>query len=311
MKLLFLGAGATGGYFGGHLAKAGVDVTFLVRPKRRDQLKRDGLKIESPNGDVEIPVNAITREDITAPYDAIIISVKAYDLDGAIDAIRPAVGDKSLILPILNGMKHLDVLDSAFGPSRVLGGLSHISVTLTDDGIIREFGNISTLTLGPRFVEQKAASAKLYETLVRGIDAVYPDNIIAAMWEKWFFIAALASSTCLMRAPVGDIVRAEGGAQFMSKLLDECIAVATANGFPPQPPTLEFARSFINDASSKITASMLRDIQRGGQIEADQIVGDIIRRGHAKGVATPLLETAFVHLTAYQNVLATREAAAK
>ncbi len=311
MKLLFLGAGATGGYFGGRLAKAGADVTFLVRPKRREQLARDGIKIESPNGNVETPVKAITRDEIDAPYDAIVVSVKAYDLDNAIDSIRPAVGETSLVLPILNGMKHLDALDAAFGAPRVLGGLSHISVTLTDDGTIREFGNISTLTMGPRFAEQKASAAKLHEALARGIEVIFPDNIVAAIWEKWFFIAALASSTCLMRASVGEIVRAEGGSQFMAKLLDECIAVATANGFPPNPKTTDFARTFVADPASTITASMLRDIQRGGRIEADQIVGDIIRRGRVHGIATPLLDTAFVHLEAYQNVLAAREVVVK
>jgi 2-dehydropantoate 2-reductase len=311
MKLLVLGAGATGGYFGGRLAEAGSDVTFLVRPKRRDQLQRDGLRIEGPRGNLQMAVKAITRDEISTQYDGIIVSVKAYDLETAIDAIRPAVGEKSLILPILNGMRHLDSLDVAFGAQRVLGGLSHISVTLTDGGTVKEFGNLTTLTMGPRFDEQQAAASRLRDELVRGIELIYPDNITAAMWEKWFFIAALASSTCLMRAPVGEIARAEGGKQFMTKLLDECIAIATANGFQPGPKTLEFARDFFADTTSTITASMLRDIQRGGKIEAEQIVGDIIRRGRERGVDTPLLDIAFIHLEAYQNARSAREAADK
>lgn len=307
MKLLFLGAGATGGYFGGYLAKAGVDVTFLVRPKRREQLARDGLKIESANGPLDIPVKAITRDEIGAPYDAIILSAKAYDLDSAIEAIRPAVGDKSLILPLLNGMKHLDVLDAAFGAQRVLGGLCHISVTLTDDGIIRQFGQIASLTLGPRFAEQKPASAKLHEKLVRGVEAHYADDIMLAIWEKWYFLAAFAASTCLMRAEVGDIVRAGQGAEFMLNVLNECTAIATANGYAPQPATMDFSRTFLTDPASTLSASMLRDIQRGGQIEADQIIGDMIRRGRKRGIATPLLDIAYLHLQAYEN----RRSAAK
>lgn len=308
MKLLFLGAGATGGYFGGRLAKAGVDVTFLVRPKRRDQIARDGLKIESPLGNLTTPVKALTREEISGSYDAIIVSAKAYDLDGAIDAIRPAVGERSLVLPLLNGMKHLDALDAAFGPACVLGGLTHISVTLTEDGTIRQFGQLSTLTLGARFAEQKPAAAKLHETLSKGIEAPYAEDIIAAMWEKWFFLATFASATCLMRAPVGYIVGAPRGAEFMDKLLDECIAIATANGYPPQAAAIDFARAFLTDPASTLSASMLRDIHRGGQIEADQIVGDMIRRGHEKAVATPLLDTAYLHLLAYQNQRAATEA---
>lgn len=305
MKLLFLGAGATGGYFGGRLANAGADVTFLVRAKRRDQLARDGLRIEDERGNLTLSVKAITRDEIGAPYDAIVLSSKAYDLDGAIDDIRPAVGETSLVLPILNGMKHFDALDAAFGANRVLGGLCHISATLADDGTIRRFGQLEVLTLGPRFDEQKNEATRLYDTLAKGAGARYSDSILAAMWEKWFFIAALASSTCLMRATVGNIVRAGAGAHFMAGVIGECAAVAEANGYPPQSKGLDFVRTLLTDPQSTMSASMLRDIQRGGQIEADQIVGDLIRRGHERGVATPLLDIAYLNLQAYQNGLTT------
>ena len=301
MRILFLGAGATGGYFGGRLAKAGVDVTFLVRTKRRDQLMRDGIKIESPVGNMTTAVKAITREEISGPFDAVILSSKAYDLDDAIETIQPAVGDGTLVLPLLNGMKHLDVLDAAFGAQRVLGGMCQISVTLTEDGTIHHFGEIAALTLGARFPEQKAAAAKLYDVLVKGIDARCPDDVIAAMWGKWFFIASLASSTCLMRGTVGEINRTEKGQQFMADIVGECVAIATANGYPPEQAMVEFARSHMSDPNSKLSASMLRDIERGSRIEAEQIVGDIIRRGRAHNVATPLLETAFIHLQLYES----------
>lgn len=303
MRLLVLGAGATGGYFGGLLAKAGADVTFLVRPARRKQLRRDGLKIESPAGSLATSVNAITADEIAAPYDAIILSAKAYDLPAAVDAIRPAVGEASVVLPLLNGMKHLEALDAAFGASRVLGGLCQISVTLTADGAIRRFGDMASLTMGPRLSEQVPAARKLHETLARAFEARYSDTIVAAMWEKWFFIAAFASSTCLMRASVGDIVRTDTGAEFTRDLLAECIAVAAANGYPPAPSAAEFARNFLSDPDSSFSASMLRDIERGSRIEADQIVGDIIHRGRDRGVATPLLDVAYVALQAYQNRL--------
>lgn len=309
MRILFLGAGATGGYFGGRLAKAGVDVTFLVRPKRRDQLVAHGIKIESPVGDVTTPVKAITREEISGPFDAVILSSKAYDLADAIETIRPAVGDSTLVLPLLNGMKHLDALDAAFGAQRVLGGMCQISVTLAEDGVIHHFGEFAALTLGARFPEQKSAAAKLHEVLAKGIDARCPDDVIAAMWGKWFFIAALASSTCLMRGNVGEINRTEYGREFMVNVVNECVAIASANGYPPQQAMLDFARSHMSDPSSKISASMLRDMERGGRIEAEQIVGDIIRRGRAHNVATPLLETAFIHLQLYENRLAANQPA--
>lgn len=309
MRLLFLGAGATGGYFGGRLTKAGVDVTFLVRPQRRDQLARDGLKIESPLGNVTTPVKAITREEISGPFDTVILSSKSYDLAGAIETIRPAVGGNTLVLPTLNGLKHLDHLDDAFGAARVLGGTCHISATLGDDGTIHQFSPFASITQGPRLTDQKTASAALHDVLARGFEARHPDDILAAMWEKWFFIAALASSTCLMRANVGEIIHASGGPEFMADILNECVAVATANGYPPPATTLSSVQSLLSDPKSAFSASMLRDIQRGSRIEADQIVGDMIERGRAHRVSTPLLDTAYIHLQAYQNRIAANASA--
>jgi 2-dehydropantoate 2-reductase len=299
MKLLVLGAGGTGGYFGGLLAKVGADVTFLVRPKRRDQLARAGIRIESASGSVAVPVKTITRDEISDDYDVVVVSAKAYDLDDAIEAIRPAVGEATLVLPLLNGMKHLAALDAAFGAQRVLGGTCHISVTLTDDGTIRKLGDLASITQGPRQPGQAARSKALHETLARAFDSHYAANIIAAMWEKWFFLAAFAASTCLMRAPVGDIVRSPGGDKFMIDVLAECASVATANGY--LPASLDFARTFLTDPESKLSASMARDIARGGRIEANQIVGDMIRRGKERGIATPLLDVAYLNLLAYQQ----------
>jgi 2-dehydropantoate 2-reductase len=201
-------------------------------------------------------------------------------------------------------MKHLEILDDAFGAPRILGGTCQISVTLGDDGTIHHFGPFASVTLGPRHPEQKSGSAKLHDVLMKGFDARNSGDIIAAMWEKWFFIAGLASSTCLMRATVGEINRTGRGREFMTNLVKECVAVATANGYPPQQAMLDFAQSLMSDPNSTISASMLRDIQRGARIEADQIVGDIIRRGRAKNVPTPFLDTALIHLQAYESRIA-------
>lgn len=302
MRILILGAGATGGYFGGLLTKAGVDVTFLVRPKRREQLKNGGLRIKSHLGDVVTPVSAITHDDISNTFDAVVLSSKAYGLADAIDAIRPAVGDATLILPLLNGMRHLDDLDDAFGASRVLGGTCHISVSLDEDGTIRHLSPFGSLTQGPRTNDQQEGAMRLQKEFERGcFDARYADDIIGAMWEKWFFLATLAGSTCLMRASVGEIVRTNEGERFISHMLDECSAVAKACGHAPQPASQSNARATLTDRQSNISASMLRDIQRGGEIEGDHIVGDLIRRGREHDVPTPLLEVAYIHLQAYQN----------
>lgn len=303
MRILILGAGATGGYFGSLLANAGADVTFLVRPNRREQIARDGVRIESREGNVATAVKAITQDEITAPFDAVILSSKAYDLAGAIETVRPAVGEKTLIVPLLNGMRHLDDLDIAFGKSRVLGGTCHISVVLEPDGRIRHLSPFASLTIGPRLSAQEEDAKRLHGELARGgFDARYSDNVIGAMWEKWILLATLAGSTCLMRASIGEIVHV-GGKQFISSMLDECCAVAKASGYPPRPAAESGARATLTDPKSNISASMRRDIERGNRIEADHIVGDLIRRGHELGAQTPMLELAYIHLQAYQNQL--------
>ena len=304
MRLLILGAGATGGYYGGRLAKADDDVTFLVRQARADALKRDGLRVESGKGDISIPVSTITRDAIAAPYDAILLSCKAYDLGAAIEALAPAVGAGTLILPLLNGMKHIDALDAAFGPERVLGGTCHISVTLTDDGVIRHFSPFDALTLGPRSAMQTERCRALHGILGRGgFEARYSDDVIRAMWEKWVLLATLAGMTCLMRGNIGEIVVTKGGAEQINQLLDECCATASAAGVAPRDESVAMTRTVLTDPSSTMSASMRRDLERGARIEADHILGDLLSRAVASGVPTPLLATAYRHVQVYQNRL--------
>lgn len=309
MRILILGAGATGGYFGGFLAKAGADVTFLVRPPRRDRLMSDGLVIEAADGTLTTPVHAVTAENLAGPYDVVIVSAKAFDLAGAIEAIRPAVGKQTMVLPVLNGMRHLDDLDTAFGRAHVLGGTCHLSVVLEADGRIRLLSGYASLTQGPRTPGQKAASDRIDQELLRGgFDVRHPDDVVGAMWEKWVLLATLAGSTCLMRASIGEIVRTDNGEKTITGMLDECCAVAEASGHSPRDATMQMVRPTLTDPTSDISASMLRDIQRGNRIEADHTIGELIRRGRELGVQTPLLNIAYTHMQAYQNRLTASEA---
>ena len=210
MRVLVLGAGAIGGYFGARLAAAGVDVTFLVRAARAENLRRNGIVVESPLGDIRQPV-AVTTE-ASEPFDAVLLTCKAYDLPSAIETIAPAVGPRTLILPMLNGLKHLDDLDARFGAPRVLGGLCQISSMLTEAGEIRHLNRMQRIILGARSPEQAEFCAALHKELSRGgFEPVLSPNILQDMWEKWVFLATLAGMTCLMRAPVGPILEADEG----------------------------------------------------------------------------------------------------
>ncbi len=298
MRILVVGAGAIGGYFGARLAQAGRDVTFLVRERRAQQLRRDGLRVVSPLGDVNLPAPClVSARDLEAHYELIIASSKSYDLENSIEDFGNAMGPDSRVIPLLNGMRHLDVLDARFGPRRVLGGLARISSTLDADGRIHQLGTFNALAFGAR--DAGDPPDDIAEVLrVPGFDALLSKDILRDMWEKWVFIAAAASTTSFMRATIGDIMAADAR-DIPVRLLQECGAIAAANGFPPRESATQAALAILTAPDSGFTASMLRDIEQGGRIEADHIVGDLLRRG-SKAAPAPLLSTAFAHLRAYE-----------
>lgn len=300
MRILIVGAGAIGGYFGARLMAAGRDVTFLVRERRAEQLRRDGLKVTSPLGDLNLPTPALTSAaNLKDYYGLVILSSKSYDLEASIGDFAAGVGPGSRILPLLNGLRHLDVLDARFGAPRVLGGLARISSTLAADGRIHQLGTFNALAFGPRVPGPKGNIDDVADTLrVSGFDAHFSADILHEMWEKWVFIAAAAATTSLMRAAVGDIVAADAQ-QIPLGLLQECSAIAAANGFAPREAAMSTGRSVLTAPGSVFTASMLRDIEQGGRIESDHIIGDLLKRAPT-AVTAPLLSTAHAHLRAYE-----------
>lgn len=296
MRILVVGAGAIGGVFGGRLAEAGHDVTFLVRPRRAAQIAANGLVVRSPLGDIARPVPTVAAEDLAPGFDAVLLGCKAYDLDDAMASFAPAIGPKTAILPLLNGMRHLDALDARFGPRAVLGGQCQIAATLDPDGTIRHLNDLQALSLGERDGTMSGRVEALGQAVgVCGGKA--SPTILQDMWEKWVFLASLAALTCLMRAPVGDIVAA-GGAGIATGMFDEAAAIAAAHGHQPRPAFVDRMRGMIAKPGLVFTASMMRDIEAGGRIEAEHIVGDLVSRGTEQG--TPLLRTALVHLRAYE-----------
>ncbi len=302
MRILILGAGALGGYFGGRLLAAGRDVTFLVRPRTAEQLAEHGLRIErSFRGDLSLahPPTLLDGQ-IDRPFDLILLSCKAYDLESSMESIAPAVGDGTLILPMLNGMAHMDALDARFGPEHVLGGTCFISAARTADGTILHLNHRDELLFGHRTDPADPRLQQIAATLAGAHfgDRLHP-HILQAMWEKWSFLATLACLTCLMRAAIGDIVAVDP--TLPGRMFDESIAIATAQGFAPDPQFAETQRSLMTAPGSLFTASMLRDLEEGGRIERQQIVGDLLERGRRKGLSAPLLELAHTHLAAYEK----------
>jgi 2-dehydropantoate 2-reductase len=309
MRILVVGAGAIGGYFGGRLLEAGRDVTFLVRPRRAAALAKSGLSIRSRLGDVDLPAPpTVTADALREPYDLILLSLKAYDLEAAAESFAPAVGPDTAILPLLNGMRHLDVLAARFGGEHVLGGQCLISTVLDAEGRVQHLNDTHLLAFGERDGSRSARAEAIAAAFAGArFDTRLSEGILQEMWEKWVFIATCAGITCLMRGTVGDIVAA-GGADLATGLLDECAAIATKEGFRPSDAAIARSRAMFTAAGSGLTASMFRDLERGGPIEADHIVGDLLRRSEG---ASPLLRTAFVHLKTYEARRAREAALAK
>ncbi|WP_313460730.1 2-dehydropantoate 2-reductase [Stenotrophomonas sp.] len=307
MRILVLGAGGTGGYFGGRLAQAGVDVTFLVRPARAAQLAQDGLVIRSPLGDAAFPVQHVTADGLATlasekPFDLVMLSCKAYDLESSIEAIAPAVSSRTTVLPILNGLRHYATLDARFGRNAVLGGLCFISATKAPDGAVLHLAPAAKLTFGER--DNTGASARVLALAAAcvqaNVDHLASDAIGQEQWVKYSFLTALAAGTCLMRADVGTIVGTDEGEAIMRGLYAECLAVAEAAGEPVPEKAQGIALGALTQAGSALKASMLRDLEAGQQVEAMQIVGDMRLRAREAGVLAPLLAVAFAHLQAYE-----------
>jgi 2-dehydropantoate 2-reductase len=284
------------------MLQAGRDVTFLVRPKRAAQLASRGLVIKSEKGGDYHHANPPTVQAgaLGGPYDLILLSCKAYDLESAMDSFAPAVGPNTAILPMLNGMRHVDALQERFGASAVLGGLCMVAATLSDNGDILHLNQVHGMVFGER---DKSRSDRIVavekEMAGCNFDSRLSENIDQEMWEKWVFIGTGAGITCLMRASVGDI-EAAGGAQLANALLMECAAIATKAGFAPSEPSLERGRATFMAPGSTLTASMYRDLAGGGRTECEHLLGDLMRRGGRENSTDSILRMAYTNVAAYE-----------
>jgi 2-dehydropantoate 2-reductase len=306
MRLLVIGAGSTGGYFGGRLAQAGRDVTFLVRPGRYAQLKEKGLAIVSPHGNVTLTPRLITAGEVTAAFDAVLLAVKAFALEAAIADFAPAVGPDTMILPMLNGLKHMDRLAARFGRHAVLGGVCKVMGELDADGQIIQLTRLQELSYGEM---EGPASERLarVDSVMRGagFDAKLSTTIEREMWEKWILLASIGALTCLLRGDLREIAAAAEGRELARQLFQEVISVASALGHPPSPEAVRFAQAIVGGLTPMRTSSLYRDLQAGKPIEGEQIVGDLVERARRAGVPAPLLAAAHASLSIYEGRLAT------
>ena len=300
MKLLVLGAGAVGGYFGGRVAQSGADVTFLVRSRRRAQLERDGLRLESPHGDATLAVRTVDASDVEPVYDFVLLSCKAYDLDTAMEAIAPAMAEHSVIVPLLNGMAHLSRLDERFGASRVMGGTCWISATLDPDGVIRQVDPLQRIAFGDRGGASSGRGVALANAFApTGVPCELVEQTEKERWEKGACLSGFAPATCLFRANIGEIIAAPGGLEAVQEAFAVNCEAAACAGHPLRPAVIERALGALTVPSAR-NASMRHDLDSGNRVESDQIVGWMADVARAHGLRPTLLAHAFTHLKAYE-----------
>lgn len=301
MRALIVGAGGVGGYFGGRLAVAERDVTFLVHPRRAAQLA-GGLIISSKSQETVVPVKVIQVGDSAGEFQVILLAVKAYQLDGVLEDFGPYVSERTMILPVLNGMKHMDTLRSHFGATRVIGGVARIASTLDERGRILDQANFHDLIYGEWSGERSQRILAL-DQFMKGADfeARLSTEIEREMWEKWAMLASLAAITCLMDSNIGEVARAPSGVDFVKSLFQEVATAIEAAWRPLRDSFKSQVLALLTDRTSNLTASMYRDMKSRHRIEADQIIGDLVTRAAAKGVATPLLSAVLVRLNIYEN----------
>ena len=307
MRYLILGAGALGGFFGGMLIKGGSDVTFLVRPNRAAQLQRDGLVVKLQDGsELRTKVATVQQGDLNGTYDVILLTCKAYDLDGAMDAIAPAMTEHIVILPVLNGVRHIDVLTARFGAGRVLGGLTTINAALLPDGTIQQ----SQLRINLNAIGELDGRTSTRCTAIKtaleagGIPVQISDAIAAMMWAKFFGFVISATIASITRSRAGAIARSASGPSFVSAVIDECTRVATAAGYPPAPPpapdTANIMRGMFSQPESTYGPSILIDMEGGRPTEGEHTIGDLAERAVNMGISAPILTAARCNLQTYE-----------
>ncbi|TDR85145.1 ketopantoate reductase family protein [Enterovirga rhinocerotis] len=304
MRILVVGAGSTGGYFGGRLAEAGRDVTFLVRPGRAAQLAKTGLVIRSPHGDATLAPKLVEADGIDAPYDLVLLTVKAFGLEGALRDIAPAIGPDTMIMPVLNGMRHVDAIGALYGGA-LIGGVCKVAATLDPEGRIVQLATFQELAYGELDGSASDRTKRLDETMQgAGFSARLSPAIAREMWEKWTLLATLGGICCLMRGTVGDIEAASGGRDFVLRFLGEVVTIVETDGVAPSAAYLDTITKQLTQKGSPMASSMYRDLTSGLPVEADQILGDLEARAKRHGIDSPLVSAAYTNLRVYSDRLA-------
>jgi len=290
MKIVMMGSGGVGGFFGGRLAHAGCDVSFVARGSHLAAMRAQGLAIESQiHGDIRVPGVRVTDDPASLGIaDLVIVSVKLWDTESAARQIRPLVGAHTAVLSLQNGVIKDDILRRHFGNAAIMGGVAYVATTISKPGTIRQTGTMQRVVLGEYDGSKSARATFLHEALLRaGVSAELSTDVRRAIWEKYVFLVGLSATTTTMRANVGPIRENPRTRAFLLELMREAVAVGRAHGVALPADYAEDRLAFADGLPADMTSSMHHDLDRGNPLEVEWLSGGVVQLGQAAGVPTP------------------------
>jgi 2-dehydropantoate 2-reductase len=290
MKIAMMGSGGVGGFFGGRLAHAGYDVSFIARGAHLAAMRERGLTIENQQqGEIRVPkVQATDDPTQIGRVDLVIVSVKLWDTESAARQIKPLLGPDTGVISLQNGVIKDDILRRVLGDAAVMGGVGYVATTISRPGVIRQTGTMQRIVLGEYDGTKSARATFLHEALVRaGVNAELSDDVRRAIWEKYVFLVALSATTTTMRMPIGPIRENPQTRGFLRELIRENVAVGRAHGVALPEDYAENRLAFADGLPADMTSSMHHDLERGSPLEVNWLSGGVVQLGAAKGIPTP------------------------
>jgi 2-dehydropantoate 2-reductase len=290
MRIAVIGAGGVGGYFGGLLARAGHDVSFLARGEHLRALRERGLRVRSVHGDFELSsVRATDKAEELGEADLILFTVKTYDTETAATAIRPAVRPGAAVLTFQNGVDNPERIDGVLGAGTAMGGTVHIETTIAEPGVIAQTSPIRRVVFGEMDGRRTERAERILDAFQSaGLEPTLSENIRKGLWEKFLFIVPMSGLTALTRSPVGDVLSVPELRELVADAFAETAAVAAAEGVELDPDPVGRMMAFAEALKPEMKSSMLRDLERGRRLEVESINGTVVRLGKRHGIPTPV-----------------------
>lgn len=289
MRIAVMGAGGLGGYFGARLALGGADVHFVARGKHLQAMRDDGLRIVGPEP-LHVPRVAATDDARSiGTVDLVMLCVKLWDTEAALEQIHPLVGAHTTIISFQNGVLKDQALRAAYGAGAVMGGVGYVAATIDRPGVIRQTGPMQRLLFGEFDGSRSTRGQAFLEAcLAGGIKAELSDDILREIWQKFVFLAALSGTTTTIRKPIGPIREHPQTRRFLLDVMREVVAVGRAHGVNLPDDYAEVRLKLADDVAYDMTSSMHHDLERGNPLEVRWLAGAVVELGRAKGVPTPL-----------------------